>query len=499
MRSVRGRAVRRRPEPTKEPDSRGPLDPPPAGQGLRRPRVRRRQGPARGLRADHADATAGRCAERPGDPARRRRLRCRERLRRPLPHPDRRAARRATGCRSPASTRRRCARPRARRCSPDATTTPWAWGPSPRSRPRHRATRRCDRTRPRRSRRCCGSTATRPPSSASATRCPVWQTSPVGPFDAWPTGGGGFEHFYGFLGGETNQYAPALYSGHDTGRAGGHARGGLPLHRGHDRPRDRLGAPAARRSRRTGRSSCTTHPARRTRRTTSRSSGPTGTAAQFDDGWDALRERDLRRAEAPRRRARGRRAHGAARRDPRLGRHARRSSSRCSHARWRSTPGSSSTPTTTSAAWSTRSTTSGSSTTRSSSTSSATTGPRPRAHINGSFNEYLFFNGAAALETPEFLAARIDQFGTPEAYNHFSVGWAHAMDTPYQWTKQVASHWGGTRNGTIVHWPQGISATRRGPPPVPPRDRHRADGARRRRASRTPTASTAPSRCRCTA
>ena len=44
---------------------------------------------------------------------------------------------------------------------------------------------------------------------------PVWQTSPVGPFDAWPTGGGGFEHFYGFLGGETNQYSPALYDGHD--------------------------------------------------------------------------------------------------------------------------------------------------------------------------------------------------------------------------------------------------------------------------------------------
>ena len=46
----------------------------------------------------------------------------------------------------------------------------------------------------------------------------------------------------------------------------------------------------------------------------------------------------------------------------------------------------------------------------------------------------------------------------PEAYNHYAVGWAHAMDTPYQWTKQVASHWGGTRNGTIVHWPAGIKA-----------------------------------------
>jgi arylsulfatase A-like enzyme len=41
---------------------------------------------------------------------------------------------------------------------------------------------------------------------------------------------------------------------------------------------------------------------------------------------------------------------------------------------------------------------------------------------------------------------------------HYAVGWAHAMCTPYQWTKQVASPWGGTRNGTIVHWPRGIEA-----------------------------------------
>ena len=78
--------------------------------------------------------------------------------------------------------------------------------------------------------------------------------------------------------------------------------------------------------------------------------------------------------------------------------------------------------------------------------------------VNGTFNELLILNGAAALETTEFMAARIDKFGTPEAYNHYAVGWAHAMDTPYQWTKQVASHWGGTRNGTIVHWPNGITA-----------------------------------------
>ena len=54
------------------------------------------------------------------------------------------------------------------------------------------------------------------------------------------------------------------------------------------------------------------------------------------------------------------------------------------------------------------------------------------------------------------MAARVDELGTPTAYNHYAVGWAHAMDTPYQWTKQVASHWGGTRNGTIVHWSNGF-------------------------------------------
>jgi arylsulfatase len=78
--------------------------------------------------------------------------------------------------------------------------------------------------------------------------------------------------------------------------------------------------------------------------------------------------------------------------------------------------------------------------------------------LNGTFNEMINFNGAEAIETPAFLTARIDELGGPKSYNHYAVGWAHAMNTPYQWTKQVASHWGGTRNGTIVHWPKGIKA-----------------------------------------
>ena len=94
------------------------------------------------------------------------------------------------------------------------------------------------------------------------------------------------------------------------------------------------------------------------------------------------------------------------------------------------------------------------------------------------------------------MIERLDEFGGPDAYNHYAVGWAHAMDTPYQWTKQVASHWGGTRNGTIVHWPDGIKAQGRGPHPVPPRHRRR-----RRPSSRPPgcpsrRSSTASSRSR---
>jgi arylsulfatase len=78
--------------------------------------------------------------------------------------------------------------------------------------------------------------------------------------------------------------------------------------------------------------------------------------------------------------------------------------------------------------------------------------------LNGTYNEMINFNGAAALETPEFMMERLADFGGPDSYNHYAVGWAHAMCTPYQWTKQVASHFGGTRNGTVIHWPARIEA-----------------------------------------
>jgi len=85
-------------------------------------------------------------------------------------------------------------------------------------------------------------------------------------------------------------------------------------------------------------------------------------------------------------------------------------------------------------------------------------GASAEGSLNGCFNEMGYMNGMPTIETTDFLMSKIDEFGGPNAYNHYAVGWAHALDTPYQWTKQIASHWGGTRNGTIVHWPHGIAA-----------------------------------------
>jgi arylsulfatase len=65
---------------------------------------------------------------------------------------------------------------------------------------------------------------------------------------------------------------------------------------------------------------------------------------------------------------------------------------------------------------------------------------------------------AFAPESIEYLVSMIDELGGDKTYNHYPIGWAHAMDTPFQWTKQVASHFGGTRNGLVVSWPKRIKA-----------------------------------------
>jgi arylsulfatase A-like enzyme len=296
-------------------------------------------------------------------------------------------------------------------------------------------------------------------STAQFGKChevPVWQTNPMGPFDAWPSVGGGFEHFYGFLGGETNQYAPALYDGtvpvepdrtpeegyhlteDMTDRAIAWIRSQKSLMP--DKPFFVYFAPGA------------THaPHHVPAEWSAKYKG------QFDGGWDTAREETFERQKAlgviPNdAELTARPAEVPAWDDmpdelkPVLARQMEIYAGFMEH------------------------------------TDhhigrlidavedlgilddtlviliSGDNGASAEGTLNGSFNELLLFNGAAALETPEFLEAHIDDFGTPAAYNHYAVGWAHAMDAPYQWTKQVASHWGGTRNGTIIRWPARITA-----------------------------------------
>ena len=283
---------------------------------------------------------------------------------------------------------------------------------------------------------------------------PVWQTSPAGPFDAWPTGGGGFEYFYGFIGGEAHQWYPSLFEGTSpvevkkTPEEGyhlvedmtekainwiGQEKALMP-----DKPFFVYFAPGA------------THaPHHVPKDWADKYKG------KFDQGWDKLREETFARQKKL----------GVIPPDSQLTQRHKEIPS------WDEMPaalkpvlirqmevyagfmeytdyhvgrlvdsiknlgiledtliyyiiGDN--------------------------------GASAEGTLHGTYNEMINFNGASALETPEFLMAHLDKLGGPESYNHFAVGWAHAMNTPYQWTKQVASHWGGTRNGTIVHWPKGI-------------------------------------------
>jgi arylsulfatase A-like enzyme len=296
-------------------------------------------------------------------------------------------------------------------------------------------------------------------STAQFGKChevPVWETSPMGPFDAWPTGGGGFEHFYGFVAGETNQYAPALYQDtvpvepHRTPEEGYHFTEDMTDHAidwirqqkalTPDKPFFVYYAPGA------------THAPHHV--------PPEWSAkykGRFDHGWDALREETLSRQKEL----------GVVPQDAEL------------TARPAEIP-----------AWEDMPDEMKPILARQMEVYAGfmehtdhhvgrlldslaeleilddtlvlcmvgDNGASAEGTPNGCFNEIVVLNGAAGVETVEFMSSRIDDFGTPRAYNHYAVGWAHAMDTPYQWTKQVASHWGGTRNGTIVHWPNGIEA-----------------------------------------
>ena len=74
--------------------------------------------------------------------------------------------------------------------------------------------------------------------------------------------------------------------------------------------------------------------------------------------------------------------------------------------------------------------------------------------MNGMFSEMTYFNGVQ--ETLQDMLKHYDDWGGPSTYPHMAAGWAVAGDTPFTWAKQVASNYGGTRNGMVVHWPKGV-------------------------------------------
>jgi arylsulfatase len=296
-------------------------------------------------------------------------------------------------------------------------------------------------------------------STAQFGKCheiPVWETSPAGPFDAWPARGGGFEYFYGFIGGEANQWYPTLYEGttpveiRKTPEQGYHLVAdmtdkaikwiGQQKALAPDKPFFIYFAPGA------------THaPHHVPKEWADKYKG------MFDQGWDKLREQTFARQKklgvippdcqlTPRhkeipswdempeslkpvlRRQMEVYAGFLEYTDHQVGRivESLEKLNVLDDTLIYYIVGDN--------------------------------GASAEGTLNGAYNEMANFNGLAALETPEFLMARLDKLGGPDSYNHYAVGWAHALNTPYQWTKQVASHWGGIRNGTVVHWPKGIKA-----------------------------------------
>ncbi len=295
-------------------------------------------------------------------------------------------------------------------------------------------------------------------STAQFGKChevPVWETSPVGPFDRWPTGSG-FEYFYGFVAGETNQYYPSLHDGTRTidppatPEEGYHFMADM-TDRAIDWVRQQRLLAASKPYFMYFAPGATHAPHHVPKEWADKYKG------KFDQGWDKLREEIFARQKKL-----GVIPEGCdlTKRHPQI------------------------------PAWDEQSAEMKPVLARQMEVYAGfleftdyhigrlidalkqvqafddtlvyyiigDNGASGEGTLQGSFNEAIAFNGLNALETAEFLKVRIDKFGSPESYNHYAVGWAHAMDTPYQWTKQVASHWGGTRNGTVVHWPKGIKA-----------------------------------------
>jgi arylsulfatase len=294
-------------------------------------------------------------------------------------------------------------------------------------------------------------------STAQFGKChevPVFEATPIGPFHYWPTGSG-FEHFYGFIGGENNQYHPALYDGttpiepERTPEEGYHLMEDLADKAmawmrqqksiAPDKPFFVYFAPGA------------THaPHHVPRDWIAKYKG------KFDQGWDKMREETFANQKqlgvippdcelTPRPKEIPAWDETEERLRPVLAREMEIYAAFLEYADHHVGR------------------------VIDSLTDLGITddtliyyiigdnGASAEGSLIGAFNQ--FAGGEAPdLNTPDLLIKHIDDLGTPRSYNHYAVGWAYALDTPYQWTKQVASHWGGTRNGTIIHWPQRIKA-----------------------------------------
>ncbi len=280
---------------------------------------------------------------------------------------------------------------------------------------------------------------------------PLWETSISGPYTTWPTQSG-FEKFYGFLGGETNHWAPLLYDGTTKvelpGNPGYHfmtdmtdqAIGWVRFQQAMtpDRPFFMYFAPGA------------THaPHHVPKEWADKYKG------KFDAGWDKYREealarqvalgvvpagtklapkppfiRDWNTLSADERRLFARQmevfAGFAEHTDHEIGRlvKALEDLRVMDNTVFIYIAGDN--------------------------------GASAEGGANGTSNEMTFFNGVQ--QTVADQLRYLDHWGGPETYPHFAAGWAIAGDTPFAWSKQVASDYGGTKNGMVVHWPKGIKA-----------------------------------------
>ena len=280
---------------------------------------------------------------------------------------------------------------------------------------------------------------------------PPWEISAAGPYDRWPTHSG-FEKFYGFIGGETNQYAPLVYDGtaqvelpedpkyHFTTDMTNQAVSWLKFQKAlsPNKPFYIYYAPGA------------TH-------------APHHVPAEwrdkykgkFDQGWDKVREETLERQKKL----------GVVPANTKLGPKPKDIKD-----------------------WDTLSADEKKLFTRQMETYAGFSehtdneigrlysaveevgqadntlfiyivgdnGASAEGQMNGAYNEMSFFNGAP--ESTADMLKHYDEWGSESTYPHFPAGWAVAMDSPFSYTKQVASDFGGTRNGMVIHWPKGIKA-----------------------------------------